>query len=135
MDVLHYILIGLELVIAVLLILIILMQRSKAGGGLGGLASSGGAMEDSLGSGAGNVLGKATAFLITVFFINTILIGIVSSIKNTQRDTGLLDAELTTEQVEPATETGMGAVTNETEPTAVTAEETPAASATTETAQ
>jgi preprotein translocase subunit SecG len=59
-----------DVLIALIIIALVLMQRSKAGGGLGGL--TGGATEEVFGSGAGNILTKATIWFAVAFFVITL---------------------------------------------------------------
>ena len=70
MDWLRYLLLGVEILVAVLLIGIILLQRSKEQGL--GLAFGSGMGEALFGAEAGNVLTKATVILSIVFMLNTI---------------------------------------------------------------
>ncbi|MGL4854736.1 MAG: preprotein translocase subunit SecG [Lentisphaeria bacterium] len=65
---------------ALILIVIVMMQRSKAGGGLGAVA--GGQSEAMFGANAGNVLAKATGWLIGTFFVLTILLLIIGKESN-----------------------------------------------------
>ena len=75
MIIVTYLLLALEVIVAILLVLVILMQKSK--GGIG--AIGGGASEAILGAGAGNVLTKATVILGITFLVNTLLIAIIYS--------------------------------------------------------
>ncbi len=77
MNIVLSFLIVLEVVVALLLILIILIQRSKAGGGLGGLATTSAGVEEAFGASAGNVLTKATVWLLVIFLVNTLGIGVL----------------------------------------------------------
>ncbi|OVE80779.1 preprotein translocase subunit SecG [bacterium M21] len=89
MDIVLYLMYGVLVVVAVLLILVILVQRSKAGGGLGGLATTNAGVEEAFGSGAGNVLIKATVTLAIVFVLNIFGIGLLQSAQKHTADSGL----------------------------------------------
>lgn len=66
-----------EVVICLLLGLVVMIQKPKEGG-LGGAFGSG-ALADTLGAEAGNVLIKATAILGTVFLVNTMILARITS--------------------------------------------------------
>ena len=61
-----------EVLVCLLLAFAVMLQKPKEGG-LGG-AFGGGALEASLGADAGNILIKATAFLGTIFIVNTLVL-------------------------------------------------------------
>jgi len=66
-----------EVVTCLLLALVVMLQKPKEGG-LGGVIG-GGMAEAAFGADAGNVLIKATAFLGTVFLVNTLLLARLTS--------------------------------------------------------
>ena len=66
-----------EVVVCLLLAGIVLLQKPKEGG-LGGAFGSG-ALADTLGAEAGNVLIKATAILGTIFLVNTMILARITS--------------------------------------------------------
>ncbi len=98
MDILQFLLIGVEVVISILLVLIILVQKTKSGGGLGGSAFGGGGAETIFGSRAGNVLTKATIILGIAFMLNTLFLAVLFANKNEQL---LIDSQ-TAGQLAPA---------------------------------
>ncbi len=69
--------------VAIILIILVLLQRTKAGGGLGAVA--GGQSEAMFGANAGNVLGKATAWLIAIFFGLTLMLTLVGNGKEVKK--------------------------------------------------
>ncbi|RMD74952.1 MAG: preprotein translocase subunit SecG, partial [Lentisphaerae bacterium] len=89
-----------DLLVAVILITLILLQRSKAGGGLGGLATSSAAIEETLGAGAANVLQKMTAIFALIFLVCTVGIGLIQQYIKTPGKTNPLDVAAPTEAVQ-----------------------------------
>jgi protein translocase SecG subunit len=75
MEVLNTVFLIVIITSSVCIIGLVLVQKSKSGGGLGGLASTGGGMDEAFGTQTASVLSKATVFFIVVFFIATISIG------------------------------------------------------------
>ena len=77
MEVVTILLYVVEVVVCILLGLVVMIQKPKEGG-LGGSFGSG-ALADTIGPDAGNVLIKATAILGTIFLLNTIVLARISS--------------------------------------------------------
>lgn len=77
MEIIRTILLAFEVIVCLLLIGIILIQRSK-GGGLG-VAFGGGGGAELFGSRTGNVLTKGTIILALAFFVNTVILAMLSS--------------------------------------------------------
>jgi preprotein translocase subunit SecG len=90
MEIIRTILLALEVIVCLLLIGIILIQRSK-GGGLGA-AFGGGGGEQLFGSRTGNVLTKGTIILSVTFFVNTVVLAMMSS--NRANESSLLEQAL-----------------------------------------
>ena len=98
MEIIRSILLAFEVIVCLLLIGIILIQRSK-GGGLG-VAFGGGGGEQLFGSRTGNVLTKGTVILAVAFFVNTVLLAMMSS--NRASEASLLEQAIQKQEAQPA---------------------------------
>jgi len=78
MNVLYYLLCGVEVIVCLLLIGVILLQRSKDGSAAG-LGIGGGMGEAIFGAQMGNVLTRATVILGFIFLTNTLILAILSA--------------------------------------------------------
>lgn len=86
--------------ITLALIGVILLQKSEGGGlGMGGSNSSGSMFTA---RGATNLLTRVTAILVTIFFANCLLMGVISK-KQIKQSTSFL--EVTTQPTAPTAET------------------------------
>jgi len=97
MEILRTILLAFEVIVCLLLIGIILIQRSK-GGGLG--VAFGGGGDQLFGSRTGNVLTKGTIILSVAFFVNTVVLAMMSS--NQAAETSLLEQAIQNQAAQPA---------------------------------
>ena len=91
MEALNIVFLIIIILSAVCIIGLVLMQKSKAGGGLGGLASTGGGMDEAFGTQTATVLTKATVFFIVLFFVATIGIGLNQRFIKIKDGTGVTD--------------------------------------------
>jgi preprotein translocase subunit SecG len=98
MEIIRSILLAVEVIVCLLLIGIILIQRSK-GGGLG-VAFGGGGGEQLFGNRTGNVLTKATVVLSIAFFVNTVILAMMSS--NRAVEASLLEQAIQNQAAQPA---------------------------------
>ncbi|MFO7871766.1 MAG: preprotein translocase subunit SecG [Kiritimatiellia bacterium] len=83
-NIFRYILLFVEILSCILLVGAILIQKSK-GQGIGGLAFGVGMGESLFGSGASNVLTRATVILAIVFLANTTLLALIGSVRSAPR--------------------------------------------------
>ena len=96
MEVLNTVFLIVIIISALCIIGLVLVQKSKAGGGLGGLASTGGGMDEAFGTQTASVLTKATVFFITLFFIATVSIGLNQRVLKIKAGTSLTDSGIET---------------------------------------
>ena len=92
-DIIIKLLIGIEVIVALLMITVILMQQSKSGGGLGS-AMGGDMAESMLGAGASSFLAKTTTILATIFLGITLILAVITG----QRRSAESVAESVTEE-------------------------------------
>ena len=100
-EVIKYLLLAVEVLVAVLLIGIILLQRSKEQGL--GLAFGSGMGEALFGAEAGNVLTKATVILAIVFMVNTIAL---AKVFTARQGYGSVMSDVASEPAVPQTPAG-----------------------------
>ncbi len=99
MSVIFIIMLGLQIVVAVLLVGLILLQQGK--GATAGASFGGGASETVFGArGSANFLSRTTAVFATIFLFNSLFLGYLFSSQN--QDSSVLDKALIVDEVEKA---------------------------------
>ncbi len=101
MDILIYILTFFLVLDCLFLGLLILMQLPKKEAGLGGAAFGGGAVDALVGSGAGNVLTKATKWAAIMFFVLVIVLSLLYT-KSANRNSIIVKEQLEATPVKTA---------------------------------
>ncbi|MCX7590510.1 MAG: preprotein translocase subunit SecG [Kiritimatiellae bacterium] len=138
---LYYLLTFVEVLCSFLLLGVILIQRSKSSG-LGGLAVGAGMGETLFGPRAGNILTRATVVLAVIFLVNTTILALLGSrrqstsvtdgikgqppISTTTPVSGPLTTEVTTQPAASAPSDVAIPIPSESQPTAPTPSSEPA---------
>lgn len=99
MSMLFIIMLGIQIIVAILLVALILLQQGK--GATAGASFGGGASETVFGArGSANFLSRTTAIFATIFLFNSLFLGYLFS--NQTKDMSVLDKTPITETVEKA---------------------------------
>ena len=99
MSMLFIIMLGIQIIVAILLVALILLQQGK--GATAGASFGGGASETVFGArGSANFLSRTTAIFATIFLFNSLFLGYLFS--NQTKDMSVLDKTQITETVEKA---------------------------------
>ncbi len=97
MSMLFIVMLGIQIIVAILLVGLILLQQGK--GATAGASFGGGASETVFGArGSANFLSRTTAIFATIFLLNSLFLGYLFS--NQTRDISVLDKTTITETVE-----------------------------------
>ena len=97
MSMLFIVMLGIQIIVAILLVGLILLQQGK--GATAGASFGGGASETVFGArGSANFLSRTTAIFATIFLLNSLFLGYLFS--NQTRDISVLDKTTITEKVE-----------------------------------
>ena len=100
MDVIRYVLLAVEVIVAFLLVGVVLLQRSKDSGV--GLAFGTGMGESLFGAQAVNVLVKVTIVLAVIFLVNTMILGrIFATSWGSRASSSVMTGQGTTQPVQP----------------------------------
>ena len=99
MSMLFIVMLGVQIIVAILLVGLILLQQGK--GATAGASFGGGASETVFGArGSANFLSRTTAIFATIFLFNSLFLGYLFS--NQTKDMSVLDKTPVTETVEKA---------------------------------
>ena len=97
MSMLFIVMLGIQIVVAILLVGLILLQQGK--GATAGASFGGGASETVFGArGSANFLSRTTAVFATIFLFNSLFLGYLFSSQN--KDSSILDKTPITETIE-----------------------------------
>ncbi len=99
MSMLFIVMLGVQIIVAILLVVLILLQQGK--GATAGASFGGGASETVFGArGSANFLSTTTAVFATIFLFNSLFLGYLFS--NQTKDVSVLDKAPITETVDKA---------------------------------